>query len=118
MNDIMSSDMWGKLIKAVKCYAPAKYEIDFLCDPDGQCVVNVILDNEIEDDLETAIYKGYKLGKIVETVLNQYDSSDGTKKWFLYSEENYFKHNGEECDDEWVDECGGIVQHVIIKDWR
>lgn len=117
MNDLINSDMWDLLVEAVKCYDPAEYKIDFLDDLDGQCVVNVIVDNKTID-LEDAIDKGYKLGKIVETILNQYDTSDKTKKWFLYDEENFFKHNGEECYEEWIEEHGGIVQHIIIKEGR
>lgn len=114
MNDLINSDMWDRLVEAVKCYDPAEYKIDFLDDLDGQCVVNVVVDNK-DIYLDTAIEKGYKLGKIVETILNQYDS-DNIKKWFLYDEENFFDNDGEECYEEWIEYNGGIVQHIIIKE--
>lgn len=114
-SNLMNSDMWGQLIEAVKCYAPAEYEIDFLDDLDGQCVVNVVV-NKNSIDLDMAIDRCWKLGKIVKTILNQYDTSDDTMEWFMYNEPSFWKDNGEECYDEWIIENGGIIQYCIYKE--
>lgn len=118
--------VWNGLIDTINNYAPAKYEIGIVDDPkdlcvvndilDGLCVIRVIVDDSI--DLDMALDRCWKLGKIVETILNQYDTSDDTKEWFMHNEPSFLNRNRKECDDEWVIKNGGIVQYSILKDRR
>lgn len=119
-------DVWNGLIDAINNYAPAKYEIGIVDNPDDICVINDNLDGLCEVrvtvdssiDLDMALDRCWKLGTIVETMLNQYDTSDDTKEWSLHNEPSFRKSNRDECNDEWVIENGGVVVYSILKDRR
>lgn len=109
--DHLDSEMFDKLILAVKCHRPAEYLVDFL---DGDsCIVNCVVDN-IKVDLDMALDNAYSLATLVKVALNTYFDEEGYE-WYIHSEPNFWTMDGEESDDDFVCEHGGIVQYQLFK---
>lgn len=110
--DHMESRMFDKLILAVKYHRPADYLVDFL---DGDsCIINCTVDNNVID-LDMALDNAYSLAQLVKVALNTYFDEEGYE-WYVHSEPNFFARNGEEADDDFIIENGGIVQYQLFKD--
>jgi hypothetical protein len=107
----MKSEMFDKLIFAVKCHRPADYLVDFL---DGDsCIVNCTC-NAVTD-LDTALDNAYSLAQLVKTALNIYFDEEGYE-WHVRLKPNFWTHLGEEATDDFVIKNGGIVQYQLFKD--
>lgn len=109
--DHLESEMFDKLIAAVKCHRPAEYLVDFL---DGDsCIVNCTV-NAVTD-FDMAIDNAYSLAELVKVALNTYFDEEGYE-WYVHSEPNFWTHLGEEATDDFIIKNGGIVQYQLFKD--
>ena len=109
--DHIESEMFNKLINAVKCHRPADYLVKFL-DIDS-CIVNCVVNSVTDFDM--ALDNAACLAELVKVTLNLYFGEDGYE-WYVHSMPNYCTHLGEETTDDFIIKNGGVVQYQLFKD--